>query len=127
MTHYFHDVTNEEDFDYLTEHSNVCVVDFYAQWCGPCKTLTAALEKKIGADNVLATNTFKHGVTSVNNLNRHISFIKVNVDNFEDLAAKFEVSSLPHVVFYSNGALTTNVVNGCNPDKVLDIVRLLAQ
>lgn len=59
----------------------VWVVDFYADWCGPCKMLAPILEE-------LDANV-----------------LKVNVDEHEDLATQFGVMSIPTVCFFKDGEL----------------------
>lgn len=54
------------------------VVDFYATWCGPCKMLTPVLAKVTQSQDVL--------------------LVKVDVDQVADVAAEYEISSLPTVV-----------------------------
>ena len=67
----------------LKENPKV-VLDFYAEWCGPCQKLTPIFEK-------LAT--------------RHtdVLFIKINVETFDSVREKFGVKSLPTLMFYKNG------------------------
>lgn len=69
-----------EDLDSLIKEG-VCIVDFYADWCGPCKMLGSLLEE-IGDD---------------------VKIIKVNIDEYTDLAEKFKVMSIPHLVYFKNG------------------------
>ncbi len=74
-----------EDFDSIIKDSKIPVmVDFYADWCGPCKRLTPILESK-----QKEKNNFK--------------LVKVNVDNHQDLAQKFDVQGIPHVVLFKDG------------------------
>jgi len=61
------------------------LVDFWAPWCGPCKTLGPMLEK-LEAD---AAGKWK--------------LVKVNVDENQELAAHFQVRSIPHVVAFAEG------------------------
>ena len=67
------------------EAASLAMVDFWADWCGPCKMLAPtidALDKQMG-DRVLVA--------------------KVNVDQEPDLARRFGVMSIPTVVFLKNG------------------------
>lgn len=69
-----------EDFDSLIS-KGVYLVDFYADWCGPCKMLGSVLET----------------------LENEINIIKVNVDEYPELANRFKVMSIPHLVFFKEG------------------------
>lgn len=61
------------------------VVDFYAPWCGPCKMLAPILDSL--AEHYAG----------------RVQFFKVNVDAALELAARFEVSGVPMLVFFVNG------------------------
>lgn len=60
--------------------SGVHIVDFYADWCGPCKMLGSVLEQL-----------------------ENVSIIKVNTDTHPELARDFGVMSIPTVVFFKDG------------------------
>lgn len=61
------------------------LVDFYAPWCGPCQMMGPILEK-VGAQ-----------------LKDRLQVIKINTDNYPDLAAKHKITSLPTLVVFKNG------------------------
>jgi thioredoxin 1 len=63
------------------------LVDFWAEWCGPCKMLTPIIEQ-VAAENKGA-----------------IKVGKLNVDNAPQLASKYGVSSIPTLLFVKNGAV----------------------
>jgi thioredoxin 1 len=60
--------------------SDLKVIDFYADWCGPCKVLTPLIEK-------------------LKDKNPDVAIEKVNVDENRDLALTFSVRSIPTVIF----------------------------
>lgn len=76
-------IVNTEQFNEIRNKGNV-VVDFYADWCGPCKMLGPVLEE-------------------VSKDYNDINFVKVNVDDNEDLAAEFGIMSIPCVFMMKNG------------------------
>jgi len=77
----------DENFDQAIAAANgPVVVDFYAPWCGPCKMLAPLL-----------TALAEHFAGRV-------QFYKVNVDAAPELATRFEVSGVPMLVFFENGA-----------------------
>ena len=73
------------DFDKLVGEAPLAMVDFWADWCGPCKMLTPTVE-------ALAEQYGDRVLTG-----------KVNVDEEPDLARRFGVMSIPTVVFLKNG------------------------
>lgn len=68
------------------------LVDFYADWCGPCKTMAPVIEE-IAVD-------YK-GKAKVG---------KINVDNCETIAAKYGVMSIPTLIVFKNGELSGKFV-----------------
>ena len=64
--------------------SGVVLVDFYADWCGPCKMLAPVIEGL--ADKM--TN---------------VSFYKLNVDNSSDIARRYGVQAIPNLIIFKDG------------------------
>ncbi|MBM3426366.1 MAG: thioredoxin [Bacteroidetes bacterium] len=63
------------------------LVDFYADWCGPCQTLSPILEKV------------------VNELQGKVTLFKVNVDKHPQLAQQFAIRSIPHLMLFKRGKI----------------------
>ena len=74
---------DEKDFDAFIKKGNA-VIDFYADWCGPCKVMVPDLEK--------ASQDLKD-----------VNFGKVNVDGNQDLAGRYGVMSIPTLIFFKDG------------------------
>ena len=73
-------VTKESFKDEVVMHQGLVVIDFYADWCGPCKMLSPVLDELEG--------TYPD-----------VKFCKVNVDSDPELAREFNVQSIPFVAF----------------------------
>ena len=69
---------NADDFNKLIE--NKILVDFYADWCGPCKRLGTILEDISGID-----------------------ILKVNVDVFQDISNRYGIMSIPTLIIFDQG------------------------
>ncbi|BGP37305.1 hypothetical protein JCM10450v2_001214 [Rhodotorula kratochvilovae] len=85
-----------EDFQaHAIDGSRPTLVDFYADWCGPCRFLGPVLEKVVteesGAD-LLKVDTEKHG----------------------ELAAKYKITALPTVIAFKNGEVVAKMVGAAN-------------
>ena len=76
------------------------VVDFYATWCGPCKMLSPRLDKLAGE------------------FSGKIKFVKVNVDEAQELASRFRVEGIPTLLFFKDGKLDDRVT-GLLPEEAL--------
>ena len=77
---------NTESFDKeVINNSGITVVDFFADWCGPCRKMGPILEEV------------------ENELNSKVKFAKINTDNNLDMAKKYQVSGLPTIMIFKSG------------------------
>jgi len=74
------------NFDSFISKGNV-VIDFWAEWCGPCKILSPTVDQVAGE------------------MKGKVKFGKVDVDAESDLAQKFEVMSIPTLIFFKDGEM----------------------
>lgn len=88
----------KEDFEPMINSSKI-LVDFYAEWCGPCKMLGPILEQ-------------------VN----EIDVLKINVDEFPDIAAKFGVMSIPTLILFVEGKEIKKEIGFKNLDEIKKMI-----
>ncbi len=69
---------------------NLTMVDFHASWCGPCRTLTPIIEKVSEEKNV--------------------KILKVDADEFKDIATSLRVRGIPTVIFFKDGQEVDRIV-----------------
>jgi len=81
----------------FSEHEKV-LIDFYADWCGPCKMLAPIIEE------------------IKNEMQGFLEVIKINVDEYPEIAEQYGVRSIPTLVYVKNGEVE-NVLVGFRPKK----------
>ena len=101
------EIKDENDFHVALEENRYTVIDFYADWCGPCKQIAPEIER-------LAQR------------NRDVKFLKVNSDDLSDLAQDYVDEGLPTFVFLKNGKPKRNLtVVGADLTKVKSSLKTL--
>jgi thioredoxin 1 len=95
-------VTSKEHLDELVDEHDVVLVDFYADWCGPCKMLEPTVEE-IAAETDAAV-------------------LKVDIDELQDLARDAGVRSVPTLQFYAGGEEAKRLIGVQDKDDLLDVI-----
>lgn len=97
---------NATDFEELVIKSQKpTLVDFYAEWCGPCKRISVVLDElsaKIA----------------------NVDFVKVDVDANQDIASNYNISSIPTLILFKNGEPINQIVGAVSKS---DVEKLISQ
>lgn len=94
---------NEKEFESCIKEG-ICVVDFFATWCGPCRMMSPILED---ADKELEGK---------------VRFFKVDVDDNEGLAKKFGIMSIPTIIIFENGELRQKHIGLWQREDMVDTI-----
>ena len=90
-------LTNEKFKELIKEKT---LVDFYANWCGPCKMIAPELEK----------------------VESSVKVVKVDVDEFENLAKEYGVMSIPTLILFENGKEIKRNIGFMDRDRIQKFV-----
>lgn len=83
--------------------NGVVVVDFFANWCGPCKMLAPIFEE-------------------LSNEMGEVNFVKVDVDQSPDIAMTYKVASIPTVIVFKNGEKVASNVGFTPKEQIKEMV-----
>jgi thioredoxin len=93
------DVTNATFESEVLQSGEPVLVDFWAEWCGPCHAVSPVLER----------------ISEEKNL----KLVKVNIDENQDLAIRYGIQSIPNMILFENGQPKANAV-GAMPKGMLE-------
>ena len=97
-------ITNSNFEKEVLQSDKPVLLDFFATWCGPCKMVSPIVDE-IAEEHP----EFKVG--------------KINVDEEQELAAKFDVMSIPTLIVVKNGEVTNENVGAIPKQKILDMLK----
>lgn len=95
-------IENKEEFEEIVKNK-IVVVDFFANWCGPCKMLGPIFEE-------------------VSNELTDVTFIKIDIDKVEELPKMFGIMSIPTLLVFEEGKLTKKVSGFMDKKSLIDFI-----
>lgn len=98
------EVTSENFEKEVLESEKTVLVDFYAEWCGPCKRLSPIVEEVAKEET-------------------EVKFVKMNIDNCEDIAIEYQVMSIPTLVVMKNGKEANRSVGLIDKEQVKELIK----
>lgn len=84
-------IQTKDEFESVLKDNKAVFVDFYADWCGPCKMVGPVVEE-------------------LANENTDVKFVKVNVDTLPDIAQKYGIMSIPALFAFKDGEVASSTV-----------------
>lgn len=98
---------NKDNFkEHVLKSKGVVLVDFYADWCGPCRTMTPIIEE-------LASEFSE------------VKFIKINVDENPDLSSQYEIFSIPTILIFKDGEIVNQFIGATNKETLAQNLKKL--
>lgn len=94
---------NEENFQKSVLDKDFVVVDFFAEWCGPCRMIgpfLESIESEMG-----------------------VSIVKINIDESPNIAAKYEVMSIPTIMIFKNGEKVAENVGAASKARLAEWIK----
>lgn len=99
------ELSPQDDFNALVNNSEVPVlVDFWAEWCRPCKNLLPTLEE------------------IANEKAGKVQIVKANIDEVGELAHEYQVMSIPNLILFDKGEKVDQLIGGQSKDQIEAII-----
>lgn len=97
-------VTSNNFNQEVLQNKETVLIDFYADWCGPCKMLSPIVDE-------VAKET------------DNIKVVKINVDETQDIADQYDIMSIPTLVVIKNGQEKNRSVGVIDKSEILELVK----
>lgn len=99
-------LVNKQTFeDKISKSKNPVLVDFFADWCTPCKIMAPILEE--------IANEYKNEVT----------VLKINIDENPDISQKYDIMSVPTIIMFKDGIPTKTSVGIAAKEKIIEMIK----
>ena len=94
----------ENEFEDTINENKLVLIDFYAQWCPPCKMLAPILEE-------------------VQKAMQDVLIVKIDVDQNEAISRKFKIMSIPNMILFKDGEMVESVVGLKDQTYIMEMIR----
>ncbi len=99
-------LVNKQTFeDKISKSKNPVLVDFFADWCTPCKIMAPILEE--------IANEYKNEVT----------VLKINIDENPDISQKYDIMSVPTIIMFKDGIPKKTSVGIAAKEKIIEMIK----
>ena len=95
---------NDANFDTIVNANDTVLVDFYAVWCGPCKMMSPIID-------------------GIADEHPEITVGKADVDEAEELAARFGIMSIPTIMVFKGGELAKTFIGVTGKDEIVNAIQ----
>lgn len=95
------EILNESNFDEVLKNNKNLVVDFFAEWCGPCKMLGPLIDE-----------------IAEEYQGQDVKIVKINIEESPSLAQKFNVMSVPTVIYFQSGEIKETTMGLTPKDQI---------
>ena len=98
------DINKENFSSEVLENDKLVLVDFWAEWCGPCKQISPRLEEL------------------ANKYSENLTVCKVNVDENRELAIEYNIRSIPALIIFKGGEMVDSLIGAVSLEELEDLV-----
>ncbi len=98
-------ITEANFEDEVIKENKKVIIDFYADWCGPCKMMSPIIDK------------------IAEELGEKVKVGKINVDENQELAEKFEIMSIPTILIFEDGKIYRSFIGLTDKNEIMEAVK----
>ena len=98
------DINKDNFTSEVLENDKLVLVDFWAEWCGPCKQISPRLEEL------------------ANKYSENLAVCKVNVDENRELAIEYNIRSIPALIIFNRGEMVDSLIGAVSLEELEDLV-----
>jgi thioredoxin 1 len=97
------EITEEEFKEIINNGHKLVIVDFFAEWCMPCLMLAPIIDELSESDSM-----------------KEVKFVKINIDENQRLAQKYNISSIPCLIIFQKGREVDRIIGAQSGESIED-------